>query len=401
MISEKMKGLVRNNSVIRQMFEEGQRLSEEFGAENVYDFSLGNPNVPAPEKVKETAIRLLSEESPISLHGYMNNAGFPEVRTRIAEDLNRRFGTAFHAGNIMMAVGAASAMNCALKAILNPGDEVITFAPFFVEYRNYVNNFDGVLVTVEPDLDTFQPRLDDLEKKITPKTKALIINNPNNPTGVIYREETIKSIAGLLERKQKEYNTDIFIISDEPYRELVYTDTKVPFITKYYRNTLVGYSFSKSMSLPGERIGYLVVPDEAADSEELFAAVTIANRVMGSVNAPSLFQKVVAECLEEKADISFYGKNRDTVYQALKEYGFDCILPEGAFYLFVKSPVPDEKKLVAECKKERILLVPGSSFDCPGFVRLAYCVSHETIVRSLPGFKRIAEHYGLKGTGEK
>ncbi|MCR4907696.1 MAG: pyridoxal phosphate-dependent aminotransferase [Lachnospiraceae bacterium] len=399
MISEKMKGLVRNNSVIRQMFEEGQRLSEEFGPENVYDFSLGNPNVPPPDRVREKAVKLLEEEDACSLHGYMNNAGFPEVRSKIAENLNRRFGTAFHSGNIMMSVGAASAINCALKAILNPGDEVITFAPFFVEYRNYVNNYDGVLVTVEPDPGSFQPRLSDFEAKISAKTKAVIINNPNNPTGVIYREETIKSIAEILTRKMRELNTEIFIISDEPYRELVYTDTKVPFITKYYPNTMVCYSFSKSMSLPGERIGYLIVPDEAADAEELFAAATIANRVLGSVNAPSLFQKVVAECLEEKADISFYGKNRDTVYEALKNYGFDCVLPEGAFYLFVKSPVPDEKEFVSECKKERILLVPGSSFDCPGYVRLAYCVSHETILRSLPGFKRVAEHYGLKGSG--
>ncbi len=399
MISEKMKGLVRNNSVIRQMFEEGQNMAREFGAENVYDFSLGNPNVPAPDKVRDTAIRLLREEDSISLHGYMNNAGFPEVREKIAQDLNRRFGTSFHAGNIMMAVGAATAINCALKAILNPGDEVLVFAPFFVEYRNYVNNYDGVLVTVDPDTETFQPRLDDFERKIGPKTKAVIINNPNNPTGVIYKEETIRSIAEILEKKQEEFGTEIFILSDEPYRELVYTDTKVPFITRYYKNTMVGYSFSKSMSLPGERIGYLVVPDEAADAEDLFAAVTIANRVIGCVNAPSLFQKVVAECLEEKADLAFYGKNRDTIYQALKEYGFTCILPEGAFYLFVKSPVPDEKEFVEECKKEHILLVPGSSFACGGYVRLAYCVSHETILNSLPGFQRIAAHYGLKASG--
>ena len=395
MISKKMEGLVNNNSVIRRMFEEGKKMAVEFGADKVYDFSLGNPNVPAPKKVAETIEALLAKEEPTVLHGYMSNAGFPEVREKIADSLNKRFGTAFTADNIMMTVGAAGGLNCALKALLNPGDEVAAFAPYFVEYRNYVANYDGVLVEVAPDTETFQPDLEAFEAAVTPKTRAVIINNPNNPSGVIYPEETIRNIAGILERKQKEYGSEIFIISDEPYRELVYTGAEVPYITKYYANTIVGYSFSKTLSLPGERIGYLVIPSEAADYEQLFQAVTIANRVLGFVNAPSLMQKVVAECLDEKADIGFYAKNRDVLYDALKEYGYSCIRPEGAFYMFIKSPVPDEKEFTEEAKKEHILLVPGSSFACPGYVRLSYCVSYGTCVNSLPGFKRLAEKYGL------
>ena len=324
----------------------------------------------------------------------MNNAGYPEVRRKVADSLNKRFGTAFHENNIMMTVGAASGLNCVLKALINPGEEVLTFAPYFVEYKNYVSNYDGVLNTVNTDHQSFQPDLSDLEDKIGKDTRALIINSPNNPTGVIYSEDTIKGIAEILRKKQDEYGTEIFLISDEPYRELVYTDAEVPYVTKYYDNTIVCYSFSKTLSLPGERIGYLVIPDEAADQEDLFSAVTIANRVLGCVNAPSLFQKVVAECLDEKADIAFYKRNRDKIYDALTSYGFQCVKPEGAFYLFIKTPV-DDKEFAAEAKKEHILVVPGSSFALGGFVRLSYCVSYETIVNSLPGFKRLSEHYKL------
>ena len=395
MIASKMQSLVDNNSVIRQMFEEGLKMAEEFGKENVYDFSLGNPNVPAPEKVKRTIEKLINEENPVDIHGYMANAGYPEVRKKIAQSLNRRFDTSFTENNIIMTVGAAGGLNCALKALLDPGDEVITFAPFFLEYKNYVANYDGKLISVKPDTSTFEPDMDGFEKALSKKTRAVIINNPNNPTGVIYTEETIKKIADILYRKQEEYGTEIFIISDEPYRELVYTGAEVPYITKYYKNTIVGYSFSKTLSLPGERIGYLVIPDEASDSERLFQAVTIANRILGFVNAPSLIQKVVAECIDEKADIGYYAKNRDVLYDALKGYGFECIKPEGAFYMFIKSPTEDEKEFVAAAKKHRILLVPGSSFMCPGFVRLAYCVSYETCVNSLPGFKELAKEYGL------
>lgn len=378
------------------MFEEGRNMAKQYGEENVYDFSLGNPNVPAPDKVRDVAVALLKDEDPLILHGYMNNAGYPDVRKKVADNLNMRFGTSFNENNIMMTVGAAAGLNCALKAIIDPGDEVLTFAPYFVEYKNYVANYDGVLNTVLTDHETFQPDLNALSKAVGERTKALIINSPNNPSGVIYSEETIRGIAEILESKQKEYGHDIFIISDEPYRELVYSDTPVPYVTKYYDNTMVCYSFSKTLSLPGERIGYLVIPDEAADHEDLFAAVTIANRVMGCVNAPSLFQKVVAECLDAKADTDFYKKNRDTIYEALISYGFKCVKPEGAFYLFIETPV-DDREFVNEAKKEHILVVPGTSFALGGFVRLSYCVSYDTIVNSLPGFKRLAEHYGLRG----
>ncbi len=394
MISSKMQKLVDNNSVIRQMFEEGRNLAKQYGEENVYDFSLGNPNVPAPDRVRETAVRLLNESDPLEIHGYMNNAGYPEVREKIAASLNKRFGTAFGVNNVMMTVGAASGLNCALKALINPGDQVLTFAPYFVEYKNYVNNYDGTLDTVKTDHETFQPDMEDFEASITKKTRAVIINSPNNPTGVIYSEKTIRELSEILRKKQEEFKTEIFLISDEPYRELVYSDEEVPFVTKYYDNTIVCYSYSKTLSLPGERIGYLLIPDEAADHETLFSAVTIANRVIGCVNAPSLFQKVVAECLEEKADVDFYRRNRDEIYNALVSYGFKCVRPEGAFYLFIKTPV-DDKEFVAEAKKERILVVPGTSFALPGFVRLSYCVSYETVKNSLPGFKRLAEHYGL------
>ena len=395
MIAKSMEGLVNNNSVIRQMFEEGQKMAAQYGAGNVYDFSLGNPNVPAPKKVEETIKKLIAEEDPVILHGYMSNAGFPDVRKKVADSLNRRFNTSFTENNIMMTVGAAGGLNCALKALIDPGDEVVTFAPFFLEYKNYVGNFGGVLITVKPDTETFQPNLPEFEEKVTAKTKAVIINNPNNPTGVIYSEETIKSIASILEKKQEEYGHPIFIISDEPYRELVYTGAEVPYITRYYKNTIVGYSFSKTLSLPGERIGYLVLPSEADGYDELFGALTIANRILGFVNAPSLIQRVVAECLEEKADIAYYAKNRDVLYEALKKYGFSCIKPEGAFYMFIKSPVPDEKEFVAKAKEYRILLVPGSSFMCAGFVRLAYCVSYETCKNSLPGFESLAKDFNL------
>ncbi len=395
MISKKMEALVKNNSVIRVMFEEGQLMAKEFGAQNVYDFSLGNPNIPAPEKVREVIKRLLEEEDPVVLHGYMNNAGFPEVRKKIADSLNKRFDTSFDENNIMMCSGAAEGLNCALKAVLNPGDEVVTFAPYFVEYKNYVANYDGILKAVQPDRKDFMPDIESFSSLINSKTKAVIINNPNNPAGVIYDEDTIKKIAAVMEEKEKEYGQEIYLIADEPYRELVYTDKKVPYVSKYYKNSIICYSFSKTLSLPGERIGYLLIPDECAGHEELFSAVTIANRVIGCVNAPSLFQKVVAECIDEKADIAFYAKNREALLNGLRECGFDCIEPEGAFYLFMKTPVEDEKEFVAEAKKEHILLVPGSSFCCSGYVRIAYCVDYGTIINSMPGFKKLAERYGI------
>lgn len=394
MIADKMKNMVANSSAIRAMFEEGNRLAQIYGAENVYDFSLGNPNVAAPESVKKAIKELLDENDPVVLHGYTNsNSGYADVRETVAESLNERFGTNFEGKNIVMSVGAAGGLNVILKTLINPGDEVIAFAPYFGEYRSYTNNYDGVLVEISPNTVDFRPKLDEFEQKITPKTKAVIVNTPNNPTGVVYSEETIKKLASIMEAKQEEYGTDIYLISDEPYRELVYDGAEVPYLTKYYANTIVGYSYSKSLSLPGERIGYLVVPDEVRDSEDVLAAANVATRILGFVNAPTLQQKLVAKCIHEKTDLSFYDRNRETLYNGLKECGFACIKPEGAFYLFVKSPIADEKEFCAEAKKYHLLLVPGSSFACPGYVRLAYCVAYETIVNSLPKFKELAGKY--------
>lgn len=393
MISDKMRVLVNSSSAIRAMFEEGKRLAAIYGAENVYDFSLGNPSVEPPAEIKDAIIDILQEEDPGMIHGYMNNSGYEDVRQNIALSLNKRFGTVFGAENIVMTVGAAGGLNVILKCILNPGDEVITFAPYFGEYRNYVSNFDGVLVTVKPNTKDFQPNLDEFEKNITGKTKAVIINSPNNPTGVVYSEETIIKLAEILERKQKELGTVIYLISDEPYRELVYDGVEVPYLTKYYKNTVVGYSFSKSLSLPGERIGYLVIPGEADGFGDLISAANVATRILGFVNAPSLIQRAVARCLDARVDIGIYNRNRELMYNSLLSYGYECVKPQGAFYLFVKALEDDDRKFVEAAKKHNILIVPGSSFGCPGYFRIAYCVDYSVIERSLPGFKKLAEEY--------
>ena len=395
MIAEKMIPFVQNNSAIRTMFEEGNRLKKQYGADKVYDFSLGNPSVPAPDCVREAIVDLANNEDPVILHGYMNNAGFEDVRETIAQSLHRRFGTDFSAKNLIMTVGAASGLNVILKTVLNPGEEVIVFAPYFLEYGAYVKNYDGKLVEISPDTETFQPDLEELERKITANTRAVIVNSPHNPTGVIYSEDTIKALAAILEKKQKEYGSVIYLISDEPYRELAYDGAEVPYLTKYYKNTVVGYSYSKSLSLPGERIGYLVIPDDLEDSETVIAAAGIANRILGSVNAPSLMQKVIARCVDAEVDVAAYDKNRLALYNGLTACGFQCIKPQGAFYLFVKSPVADEKEFCEAGKKYNILMVPGSSFACPGYVRLAYCVSYETIINSLPEFKKLAAEFSL------
>ena len=402
MVSKRIQKALLGNSAIRAMFVEGKAMAEKYGAENVYDFSLGNPATPAPATLNDSIRDLLDEADKkgaagsLELHGYMENAGYKDVREAIAANLNKRFGPAFDDHNIVMTVGAAGGLNIIFKTVLDPGDEVIVFAPFFGEYRQYAANFDSEIVTVNPDLKTFLPDLNDFEAKITEKTKALIVNTPNNPTGVIYKPETMEAIASILEKKQKEFGHDIYLVSDEPYRELVYDGNKEDFLTKYYKNTIVGYSFSKSLSLPGERIGYVVVPNEASDAEDLIRGIEISNRTLGFVNAPSLIQKAVARCLDEKTDVSFYDENRKMLYDGLTELGFTCIKPEGAFYLWVKSPVDNEEEFVEEGKKLHLLMVKGSAFGCGGFVRLAYCVSHETVKNSLPAFEKLAQVYGLK-----
>lgn len=393
MIADKMVSFVNNSSAIRAMFEEGKRLAAIYGAENVYDFSLGNPNVPAPAEVETAVKEILEKEDSTYIHGYMSNSGYEDVRAVIAESINRRFDTKFSEKNIIMTVGAAGGLNVILKTLLNPGDEVLTFAPYFGEYRSYVGNYDAVLVVVPPDTETFQPNLAEFEEKITKKTKAVIVNTPNNPTGVVYSEETIQKLAAILEQKQQEFGTDIYLISDEPYRELVYDDVEVPYLTKYYRNTIVGYSFSKSLSLPGERIGYLVIPDELSDSEQVLAGANVATRILGFVNAPSLIQRVVAKCIDAKCNVEAYNKNRELLYSSLVSYGYECIKPEGAFYLFVKSPTADEKIFCEAAKKHNILIVGGSSFACPGYVRIAYCVGYDTIVKALPGFEALMQEF--------
>ena len=395
MIAEKMKTLVAGSSVIRAMFEEGKKMAAEVGADNVFDFSLGNPVTPAPAKVAEAIGEILQTKDSMDIHGYMSNSGYPEVRAKIASSLNGRFGLDLNEEAIVMTVGAAGGLNVILKTLLNPGDEVLTVAPYFGEYRSYVANYDGVLVEVPATAETFMPDVALLEKAVTPKTKAMIINSPNNPTGVVYPEETIRELTSMLERKEKELGTSIYLISDEPYRELAYDGIDVPYLTKYYHNAIVGYSFSKSLSLPGERIGYLVLPSSLDGADDIRAAANVATRILGFVNAPSLMQLAVAECLDEKTDIAFYDRNRRALTKGLSEAGYTFTNPDGAFYLWMKAPGGDDKAFAAAAKKYHILIVPGSSFGYPGYVRIAYCVSEKTIAGSMAGFKELAKEYSL------
>ena len=395
MISNNMQSLVSNSSTIRAMFEEGKRLSAIYGEEHVFDYSIGNPNVEPPESIKKVITEILNEETPNFVHGYMNNSGYEDVRAAISTFLNEKNDLTLSKDNIVMTCGAAGGLNIILKSILNPGDEVISFTPYFGEYSNYVQNFDGKLITSPTNTETFEPDLEALSKIITNKTKALIINNPNNPTGVIYSKEAIQALADLLNEKQKELNTTIYFISDEPYREIVYDDAQVPCLLKYYNNTFIGYSYSKSLSLPGERIGYVVINTLMDDFEEMTSALNIANRILGFVNAPSLFQRVIGKTLGSEVDVNIYKKNRDLLYNHLISLGFTCVMPQGAFYLFPKTPIEDDKKFCEDAKRFNLLLVPGSAFGCPGHVRLAYCISYEKIQNSLQSFDKLAALYNL------
>ena len=397
MLSEQMRETLKNSSAIRKMFIEGQKLAEKVGAENVFDFSLGNPVAPVPQAFTDALMDVIRSEDSLVLHGYMNNAGYPEVRKAVADSLNRRFDLGLTGENIVMTMGAAGAINIVLRAILDIGDQVVAFRPYFGEYRNYVANWRGEIVEVAPRLPSFQPDLEDFGRKVGPRTKAVIINNPVNPSGVVYSAETLASIAGILEEKQKEYGHEIYLISDEPYRELAYDGVDIPYVTKFYANTFVAYSFSKTLSIPGERIGYLVISPEMEQWQEMANAISVSNRICGYVNAPSLLQKAVARCLDEKCDVAFYDNNRKLLWGGLRELGYECVKPEGTFYLFVKSPEPDEQAFVARAKAHNLILVAGSTFAMPGYVRIAYCVSPDTIRRSLPRFRELAVEYGLNG----
>ena len=395
MINETMKELGNKRSVIREIFEFGNRRRAEIGAENVYDFSLGNPNVPAPEAVNRTMIELLQTKSDMYLHGYTSAQGAIDTREAVAADLNRRFGTAFHKDNFYMTCGAAASLKISLTALYTPRDEVIAFTPFFPEYRVFVETCGAKLVTAASDQDTFQIDFEVLKPLITEKTKAVIVNSPNNPSGVVYTAETVTKLAELLRAKEAEFGHAIYLIADEPYRELVYDGMDVPYLTKYYKDTIVCYSYSKSLSLPGERIGYILVPDEVTDAKDIYAAVCGAGRALGYVCAPSLAQHVIASCTGMVSDLNVYRLNRDLLIDSLTEFGFTCIHPDGAFYLFMKSPIADAGAFCEKAKDFDLLLVPADSFGTPGFVRIAYCVSTEMIRNSLPAFRKLAESFGL------
>lgn len=393
MISKKMSKMVAGSSLIRAMFEEGAKMIEQYGADNVYDFSLGNPNVAPPESIKTSIKEILDSEQPGAVHGYMNNSGYPEVREAIAEHTNRLYGTQVPPEGIIMTCGAAGGLNILFKTLLDPGDEVVVFAPYFTEYDKYADNYDAVLRVVPADTATFQPNLELLPGLITERTKAILVNSPNNPTGVIYSEETLKQLAAIIREKEAALGRPIYLVSDEPYRELVYDGAEVPYILNFHPNAIVGYSYSKSLSLPGERIGYLVVSPECDGYKDIVASLNVANRILGFVNAPSLFQKVAAANLDASVDVGIYKENRDLLYNHLTGLGFSCVKPEGAFYLFPKAPIEDDVRFCSDAKQFNLLLVPGSAFGCPGHFRISYCISKKRVENSLPAFEKLWQLY--------
>lgn len=395
MFSQKVMDNLARSSGIRAMFEEGNLLKKQYGAENVFDFSIGNPDPEPPAVTKEALKRIVLEDKP-GLHWYMNNAGYPDVRGKIAARLNKDNGSALTEDNVIMTVGAGGGLNVILKALLNPGEQVIVLSPFFVEYGFYIDNHRGKMEIVPTDAETFQPCLAALEKAITPLTKAVLINSPHNPTGVIYKEEILRGMSALLESKGREYGTTIFLISDEPYRDIVYDGAKVPSVLEIFRNSLIGYSYSKSLSLPGERIGYVAVNDRIEQAGRLIDALVFANRSLGFVNAPALFQKVIGESLDAAVDVNIYRERRDILYNHLTSLGFECVKPEGAFYLFPKCPMDDVAKFKNRALEHKIILVPGTGFGSPKNFRLAYCCSIDSIKRSLPAWTALAEEIGLK-----
>ena len=396
MINQKMYELGTKKSTIRTIFEFGRKRAAEVGEENVYDFSLGNPNVPTPEFIKKAAVDILTNMEPSAVHGYTVAPGAPQTREALAKSVNKRFGTNFAAKNFFMTAGAAAAITICFKALAQPEDEFITFAPFFPEYRAFVESVGGKLVVGPAQPADWQIDFAAFEKLVTNHTKAVIVNSPNNPSGAVYSEETIQKLADILRRKEEEFHHPIFIISDEPYREIAFEGYTVPYVPKFYDNTLVCYSYSKSFSLPGERIGYIIVPDEVADFGKVYGSIAGAARVLTHVNAPSLWQLVIGRCADMPSDISAYVKNGQLLYQGLLDAGFVCVKPQGAFYLFPKCLDEDDYAFCERAKKYDLLLVPGTDFGCPGYFRAAYCIKTETIEKSLPRFKKLAEEYKNK-----
>ena len=395
MYSQKMYELGSKKSTIRTIFEYGKQRAAVVGEENIYDFSLGNPNVPTPEFVKQAIIDILNEEEPCNVHGYTVAPGDPKVRETLANSINERFGTNFTMQNLFITAGAAASITICFKALAEEGDNFITFAPYFPEYKCFVESVGSELKVVPANIDTFQINFEKFEEMIDEHTKGIIINSPNNPSGAVYSEETIKKLAEILTKKSEAFGHPIFLISDEPYREVVYEGAEVPYVPNYYENTLVCYSYSKSFSLAGERIGYIVVPNEVTEFGNIYAAIAGAARVLTHVNAPSLFQKVVARCAGKPSDISIYEKNRELLYNGLVEAGITCVKPQGAFYLFPRSLEEDDRAFCEKAKAYDLLLVPGSDFGCPGHFRASYCIKTSTIEKSLPVFKKFVEEvYG-------
>ena len=393
-LNEKMLGLGSKRSIIREIFEYSKQRSAEIGADKVFDFSLGNPSVPAPKEVNDTICELLSTESSVLLHGYSSAQGDAKVRAVIAKSITDRFGVDISPNLIYMTCGAAASLSISLKAIVeSEEDEVIALAPFFTEYRVFVENAGARLIVSLPLAGSFQVDIADLEAKINKNTKAIILNSPNNPSGVVYSEDTVKAVCSLLKKKSQEYGRAIYLIADEPYRELVYSGVEVPYLMNYYDNTIVCYSYSKSLSLPGERIGYIAVCPKAEAANELYLAICGAGRSLGYVCAPSLFQQVIARCQGAKVDINIYRENRDLLYDNLTSYGYECVKPDGAFYLFVKALEPDAYAFFERAKAHELLVVPCDDFGVSGYVRIAYCVDKERVLNSLPAFKALAEEY--------
>lgn len=392
MISKAYSEIGKKSSAIREMFDLALERAKVAGAENVYNFCIGNPNVPTPECVKREIIRLLNTENSQHLHGYTTSAGDEEAREEIAAGLNLRYGTHFTGENLYFTVGAACALNICFRALSNRGDEFIAFAPYFPEYKFYLETIGVNFVPVQSRMEDFQIDIGLLEAAITEKTKGIVMNSPNNPSGAVYSEETITAVAELLSRKEAEYGHPIYIVADEPYREIAY-DVLVPYIPNYYKNTLVCYSYSKCLSIPGERMGYLVIPSEVDDYKELMGAISAAARVLGFVNAPTIFQLLMKTCHDEVADMNIYRQNRNFFYQELIKMGFSCVKPQGAFYLFPKTLEEDDYAFCRKATEHNIIMVPGSEFGCPGYCRISYCVSPEQIKRALPAFHEFVEKY--------